>query len=207
MRWGGRVPIFIMYTSCICTRIEYTIWCKSILFWHHSDLEVQMEVQDNPYRIPFSISICICTTKKGNISSANHNFMKTHANHAKKSSKFTKKITHLDDMMVHNFIKYLIQTRLRLWDIKRTNFFGEFVIFISHKRSRVWTKYFTKLFIIISYIYVIFLVNLDNFFGMVCTDFHKIIVCARYVPTKKKKAKGDIFFGVHLCFIPSSHLG
>ena len=32
----------------------------------------------------------------------------------KKSSKFTKKITHVDDMMVRNFIKYLIQNRLRL---------------------------------------------------------------------------------------------
>ena len=41
---------------------------------------------------------------------------------AKKSSKFIKKITYLDDMMIHNFVKYLIQTRLRLWDIKRTNF-------------------------------------------------------------------------------------
>ena len=40
----------------------------------------------------------------------------------KKSSKFIKKSIHVDDMMIHNFIKYLIQTRLRLWDIKITNF-------------------------------------------------------------------------------------
>ena len=40
----------------------------------------------------------------------------------KKSSKFTKRITHPDDMMIHNLVKYLVQTRLRLWDIKRTNF-------------------------------------------------------------------------------------
>ena len=32
----------------------------------------------------------------------------------KKSSKFTKKITHVDDMMIHNVVKYLVQTRLRL---------------------------------------------------------------------------------------------
>jgi hypothetical protein len=50
-------------------------------------------------------------------------FMKTRANHnKKKSSKFTKKITYIDDMMIHNLIKYLIQTRLRLLDIKITNF-------------------------------------------------------------------------------------
>ena len=41
---------------------------------------------------------------------------------AKKSSKFTKKITHLDDMIIHNLVKYFVQTRLCLWDIKRTNF-------------------------------------------------------------------------------------
>ena len=40
---------------------------------------------------------------------------------AKRSSKFIKKITHIDDMMIYNLVKYLIQTRLRLWDIKITN--------------------------------------------------------------------------------------
>ena len=40
----------------------------------------------------------------------------------KNSSKFTKKITHVDDMMIHNLVKYLIQTRLQLWDIKIINF-------------------------------------------------------------------------------------
>ena len=34
---------------------------------------------------------------------------------AKKSSKFTKKITHVDDMMIHNLVKYLVQARLHLW--------------------------------------------------------------------------------------------
>ena len=33
---------------------------------------------------------------------------------AKKSFKFTKKITHVDDMMIHNLVKYLVQTRFRL---------------------------------------------------------------------------------------------
>jgi hypothetical protein len=41
---------------------------------------------------------------------------------AKESSKFTKKFTHVDDMMIHHLVKYLVQTRLRLWDIKITNF-------------------------------------------------------------------------------------
>ena len=41
---------------------------------------------------------------------------------AKKSSKFMKKITHIDDMMIHNLVKYLVQTRLRLLDIKITIF-------------------------------------------------------------------------------------
>jgi len=38
-------------------------------------------------------------------------FVKTRANHGKKkSSKFNKKkITHIDDMMIHNLVKYLVQ--------------------------------------------------------------------------------------------------
>jgi len=31
---------------------------------------------------------------------------------AKKSSKFTKTITHIDDMMIHNLVKYLVQTQI-----------------------------------------------------------------------------------------------
>ena len=55
-------------------------------------------------------------------------------------SKFTKKITHIDDMMIHNFVKYFVQT-LEILEILE--------IFISHKRSRVWTRYFTRLYSII----------------------------------------------------------
>jgi hypothetical protein len=36
-------------------------------------------------------------------------------------SKFNKKITLVGDMMIHNLVKYLIQTRLHLWDIKIIN--------------------------------------------------------------------------------------
>ena len=48
--------------------------------------------------------------------------MKTHANHSKKATTIHQKITHVDDMMTYNLIKYLVQTRLRLRDIKITNF-------------------------------------------------------------------------------------
>ena len=53
-------------------------------------------------------------------------FVKTCTNHnKKKSSKFTKKFTHIDDMMIHNFVKYLVQTRFSLWDIKIINLCSE----------------------------------------------------------------------------------
>ena len=58
----------------------------------------------------------------------------------------------------------------------------KFVIFISHKQSGVWTRYFTRLYIIISSKCVIFLINLDDFFTVVCTGFHEVVVCTRYVP-------------------------
>ena len=47
------------------------------------------------------------------------------------------------------------------------------LFFISHKRSRVWTRYFTVLCIIISYTCVIFWVNLNDFFVVICTGFHE----------------------------------
>jgi len=30
----------------------------------------------------------------------------------------------------------------------------------------------------------VFLVNLDDFFAVVCTGFYKVVVCTRYVPGK-----------------------
>ena len=38
-----------------------------------------------------------------------HTLTFVRANHNKKSFKFTKKITHIDDMMIHNLIKYFVQ--------------------------------------------------------------------------------------------------
>ena len=62
--------------------------------------------------------------------------------------------------------------------------YQKFVIFISHKRSRVWTRYFTRLCISISSTCVIFLVNLDNFFNVsylfycLCDIYEALIDCS-----------------------------
>ena len=78
----------------------------------------------------------------------------------KKSSKFTKKTIHVDDMMIHNIVKYLVQTRLRLWE------------HIPQTKSSL-----DKIFYNVVYHHIIymsdFLVNLDDFFVMVYTGFHK----------------------------------
>ena len=61
--------------------------------------------------------------RMGNVSSANHNLRENSCKPRQKSRlNSPKKITHVDDMMIHNLVKYLVQTRLRLWDIKTTNF-------------------------------------------------------------------------------------
>jgi len=49
-------------------------------------------------------------------------FIKTYANYYKKSSKFIKKITHIDDIMIYSLVKYLVQTQIRLQNIKITIF-------------------------------------------------------------------------------------
>ena len=98
----------------------------------------------------------------------------------KKSSKL-KKITCLDDMMIHNLVKYLVQTWLYLWDIKRTNFkpgscpddlLKICYFYISQTKSSL-----DKIFYKVMYHHIIymcdFLVNLDEFFVVVCTDFHE----------------------------------
>ena len=110
----------------------------------------------------------------------------------KKSSKFTKKITHVDDMMIHNLVKILVQTRLCLWDIKITNFYKssgqvsglKFVIFISHKQSRVWTKYFTRLCIIYIYMLVYLYLQLSmNFAHTLHRERQSCSVRLHEVPT------------------------
>jgi len=105
----------------------------------------------------------------------------------KKLSKFTKKITYVDDMMIHNLVKYLVQTRLHLSD-KNNKFLTnhldtglKFVLFISHRRNRVWTIFYKVVYHHIIYM-CDFFVNLDDFFTVVCTGFHEVMVCTRYVP-------------------------
>jgi len=75
---------------------------------------------------------------------------------AKKSPKFNKQITHVDDMMIHNLVKYLVQTRI---DISQMN------------------SNLDKIFYKIVYNHIIymcdFLMNLDNFFVMVYTGFYE----------------------------------
>ena len=107
--------------------------------------------------------------------------MKTHANHDKKSSKFTKKITHVDDMMKHNLVKYSVQSWLRLWNIKIINFkptsclddLLEICYFCISQTKLSLDKIFYK----IVYHHIIymcdFFVNLDDFFTVICTGFHE----------------------------------
>ena len=51
----------------------------------------------------------------GNVSGANHNLRENSCKPWQKGRlNSSKKITHVDDMMVHNIVKYIIQTRLHL---------------------------------------------------------------------------------------------
>ena len=50
-------------------------------------------------------------------------FVETRANHDKKRYlNSPKKITRVDDMIIQNLTKYVVQNRFCLWDIKITNF-------------------------------------------------------------------------------------
>ena len=82
---------------------------------------------------------------------------------AKKLSKFTKKITHVDDMMIHNFVKYLVQTRLCLWDIIEICYF-----YISQTKSSL-----DKIFYKIVYHHIIYMCDfLGEFKRFFCRDLH-----------------------------------
>ena len=83
--------------------------------------------------------------------------------------------------MIHNFVKYIVKTRLCLWDIKITNFKPEsrpddlleiYYFYISQMNSSL-----DKIFYKVVYHHIIyicdFFVNLDDFFTVVCTGFHK----------------------------------
>ena len=84
-----------------------------------------------------------------------------------------KKITNVDDTMIHNLVKYPVWTRLRLWNLLFLYLiieveFGQNILqdYVSSYHLNVW----------------FFLVNLNNIFAVVCIDFHEIVVSTRYVP-------------------------
>jgi len=72
-------------------------------------------------------------------------------------------------MMMHNLVKYVVQTRLRL------------LLFLYLTNEVEFRQNIYK----IVYHHIIymcdFLVNLDDFFVVVCTGFHEVVVCTRYV--------------------------
>jgi anti-anti-sigma regulatory factor len=49
-------------------------------------------------------------------------FVKIHANHGKNFRLNSPKTTYVDDLVIHNLVKYLVQTQLHLRNIKITNF-------------------------------------------------------------------------------------
>ena len=65
------------------------------------------------------------------------------------------------------------------------NFLAWNLFFYISQRSRVWTRYFIRLCIIISSRCVNFFYEFRRFFAVVCTDFHEVVVCTRYVPFHK----------------------
>jgi len=83
--------------------------------------------------------------------------------------------------MIYNFIKYFVQTRLRLWDIEITNFKSEscpndlLEICYFYISQTKWSL--DKIFYKIVYHHIIymcdFLVNLDDFFVVVYMGFHE----------------------------------
>ena len=98
-------------------------------------------------------------------------------------------------MMIHNLVKYLVQTQFRLWYIKITNFKPESCLddlleicyFYISQKSRVWTRYFTRLYIIYMCDFFcefrrLFCRGLHGF-SRSC-DFHKIHSHFKMVPLK-----------------------
>ena len=104
----------------------------------------------------------------------------------KKSSKFIKKITHVDDIMIYNLVKYLVQTRLRLWD--------EICYFyISQTKSSL-----DKIFYKVVYHHIIYMCDFFDEFRWLFLPwfawvFTKVMVSTRYVP-EKEMMEGAIVF-------------
>ena len=63
----------------------------------------------------FAGFIATTVSPETNVSSANHNLRENSCKPRQKCRlNSPKKITHVDDMMIHNFVKYVVQTRLHL---------------------------------------------------------------------------------------------
>ena len=91
-----------------------------------------------------------------------------------------KKITHIDDMMIHNLAKYLIQTQLCLWDIKIINFkptscpddlLEIYYFYISQKKSSL-----DKIFCKIVYHHIIYMCDFfREFRWLFCHGLHEFL--------------------------------
>ena len=104
----------------------------------------------------------------------------------KKSSKFTKKITHVDNMMIYNLVKYLVQTRLHLWDIKITNLKPESCpddlletcyFYISQTKSILNKIFYKVMYHHIIYMYDFFGKFKRLFLSWFAQTFTKAVVC------------------------------
>ena len=97
-----------------------------------------------------------------NVSSANYSLCENPCKPLqKKSSKFTKKITHVDVMMIHNLVWLEIC-----------------YFYISQTKSSL-DKIFYK---IVYHLHVWFFNEFRQLFTVICMDFHEIMVCTKYVP-------------------------
>ena len=104
----------------------------------------------------------------------------------KKSSKFIKKITYIDDI----YRWYDDTQPCKIFCPNSTSFVRyKNIKFLTNHLDNflVWNLFFLldKIFYKTVYHRIIwmcdFLVNLDNFFTMLYTDFHEVVVCTRYV--------------------------
>jgi hypothetical protein len=103
---------------------------------------------------------------KDNVSGGDHTL---HENPCKPWQK-----SHLNSLKNHicrwydNLVKYLVQTRLYLWDIKITNF-----LFLYLTNKVEFGQDILQDCVSSYHLHMCFLVNLDDFFAMVCMGFHE----------------------------------
>ena len=109
---------------------------------------------------------------------------------AKNSSKFIKTITHIDDMMIHNPVKYFFTNSTPFVRYKNnkflTNYLDNFLawnLFFLYLTDKVeFGQDILQGYVSSYHLDMWFFFNLDDFFVMVCTSFHEVVVCTRYIP-------------------------